>query len=149
MSIPIGKGPGGLGRPGDESSEAPASVYEAVGGQPFFDDLVARFYRGVAEDPVLRPLYPEEDLAGAERRLALFLGQYWGGPTVYSDERGHPRLRLRHMPFAVGEAERDAWLGHMRLALRGASAARGVHPDLEARMADYFAMAAQAMVNTR
>jgi hemoglobin len=149
VSLPIGKGSGGLGRPGDTSSDAPASVYEAVGGQPFFDDLVARFYRGVAEDPVLRPLYPDDDMAGAERRLALFLGQYWGGPTAYSDERGHPRLRMRHVPFAVGEAERDAWLTHMRLALRQASAAADVHPDLEARMAEYFAMAAEAMVNTR
>jgi hemoglobin len=124
-------------------------VYEAVGGQPFFDDLVGRFYRGVADDPVLRPLYPDDDMDGAERRLALFLGQYWGGTTTYSDERGHPRLRMRHAPFAVGDAERDAWLATMRLALRGASAERGVHPDLEARMAEYFAMAAEAMVNTR
>jgi hemoglobin len=148
VSIPIGRSSGGVGRPGDEGG-SPASVYEAVGGQPFFDDLVARFYRGVAGDPVLRPLYPDDDMDGAERRLALFLGQYWGGPTTYSDERGHPRLRMRHAPFAVGDAERDAWLTHMRLALRGASAERDVHADLEARIAAYFAMAAEAMVNTR
>jgi hemoglobin len=149
VSIPIGRGPGGLGRPGGGEPDVPATVYEAVGGQAFFDDLVARFYRGVAADPLLRPLYPEEDLAGAEHRLALFLGQYWGGPTTYSDERGHPRLRLRHMPFAVGEPERDAWLRHMRAALAGACAERGVAPDVEARMGDYFTMAADAMVNTR
>jgi hemoglobin len=125
------------------------TVYEAAGGQAFFDDLVAHFYRAVATDPLLRPLYPDEDLAAAERHLALFLGQYWGGPTTYSDERGHPRLRMRHMPFAVGEPERDAWLRHMRLALRTVVEARGVDPEVEARMAEYFAMAADAMVNTR
>jgi hemoglobin len=125
------------------------TVYEAAGGQPFFDDLVAHFYRGVAADPVLRPLYPEDDLAPAARRLALFLGQYWGGPTTYSDERGHPRLRMRHMPFAVGEPERDAWLRHMRLALRAVAGERGVEPEVEARIAEYFSMAADAMVNTR
>lgn len=125
------------------------TVYEAAGGQAFFDDLVGRFYRGVAGDPLLRPLYPEADLSGAEHRLALFLGQYWGGPTTYADERGHPRLRMRHMPFAVGEPERDAWLRHMRLALRTVVAERGVAPEVEARMAEYFAMAADAMVNTR
>ena len=125
------------------------SVYEAVGGQPFFDDLVGRFYRGVADDPTLRPLYPEEDLTGAEHRLALFLGQYWGGPTTYSDERGHPRLRMRHMPFVVGERERDAWLAHMTAALDGAAAAHGVAADVRERMASYFVMAADAMVNAR
>jgi hemoglobin len=125
------------------------TVYEAAGGQPFFDDLVAHFYRGVAADPLLRPLYPDADLGPAERRLALFLGQYWGGPTTYSDERGHPRLRMRHAPFAVGEPERDAWLRHMRLALRSVVGERGVDPEVEALMAEYFSMAAEAMVNTR
>jgi hemoglobin len=83
------------------------NVYEALGGQPFFDDLVERFYRRVAMDPLLRPLYPD-DLGGPRRHLALFLGQYWGGPATYSDERGHPRLRMRHAPFVIGEPERCA-----------------------------------------
>jgi hemoglobin len=125
------------------------SVYDAVGGQAFFDDLVGRFYRGVAADPRLRPLYPGADLAPAERRLALFLGQYWGGPTTYSDERGHPRLRMRHVPFVVGEPERDAWLEHMGAALDGLVAEGRVPPSVEERMRQYFAMAADAMVNAR
>ncbi|MBX6391680.1 MAG: globin [Frankia sp.] len=93
------------------------SFFEAVGGEETFRRLVARFYEGVANDPLLRPLYPEEDLSGAEERLRLFLIQYWGGPSTYSQRRGHPRLRMRHMPFAIGPAERDAWLAHMRAAL--------------------------------
>ena len=97
-------------------TDAEVSVFDAVGGQGFFDDLVERFYRAVATDLLLRPLYPD-DLSGSERHLALFLGQYWGGPTTYSNERGHPRLRMRHAPFVVGEPERDAWLRHMNAAL--------------------------------
>lgn len=91
------------------------TLYDAVGGEPVFRQLVADFYAGVATDPLLRPLYPE-DLAPAERRLRLFLIQYWGGPDTYSRERGHPRLRMRHVSWQVGPAERDAWLGHMRAA---------------------------------
>ena len=124
------------------------NVYEAVGGQPFFDDLVQRFYRRVAMDPLLRPLYPD-DLAGPRRHLALFLGQYWGGPTTYSDERGHPRLRMRHAPFVIGGPERDAWLRHMGAALDSLVVERGIHPAVEARLLDYFAMTADAMVNAR
>lgn len=93
------------------------SLYEAVGGEPVFRRLVDLFYEGVALDPILRPLYPEEDLTGAKERLALFLMQYWGGPTTYSDERGHPRLRMRHAGWVIGIRERDAWLGHMRTAV--------------------------------
>jgi hemoglobin len=125
-----------------------ASVYEAVGGQAFFDDLVERFYTGVATDLLLRPLYPD-DLTESKRHLALFLGQYWGGPTTYSDERGHPRLRMRHAPFVVGEGERDAWLRHMNAALDALVTERGIDPAVEARMLEYFAMAADAMINTR
>jgi hemoglobin len=124
------------------------NVYEALGGQAFFDDLVDRFYRRVAMDPLLRPLYPD-DLTGPRRHLALFLGQYWGGPTTYSHERGHPRLRMRHAPFVIGEPERDAWLRHMGAALDGLVVERGVHPVVEARLLDYFAMTADAMVNAR
>ena len=93
------------------------SLYQRAGGTPFFEALVGRFYAGVATDPILRPLYPEADLAPAQRRLTLFLIQYWGGPTTYDDERGHPRLRMRHAPFAIGPAARDRWLELMRAAL--------------------------------
>src|SRR5690606_4767600 len=113
------------------------------------DELVGRFYRSVAVDPLLRPLYPEADLTGATRRLALFLGQYWGGPTTYSDERGHPRLRMRHAPFVIGEPERDAWLRHMSAALDALVAERDVDEAVEARLREYLSMTADAMVNVR
>jgi hemoglobin len=124
------------------------NLYDAVGGQAFFDELVERFYRGVEADPVLRPLYPD-DLTGPKRHLALFLGQYWGGPTTYSDERGHPRLRMRHAPFVIREAERDAWLRHMAAALDTLVVERDIHPAIEARMLQYFGMAAEGMINAR
>ncbi|HMD24167.1 MAG TPA: globin, partial [Streptosporangiaceae bacterium] len=95
----------------------PTSFYEAVGGEETFTRLVHRFYQGVAEDPVLRPVYPAKDLGPAEEHLRLFLIQYWGGPRTYDELRGHPRLRMRHARFAIGEAERDAWLRHMRESL--------------------------------
>lgn len=101
----------------EPSSVRADSFFAAVGGEDTFRRLVDAFYAGVAEDPVLRPLYPEQDLAPAAERLRLFLIQYWGGPTTYSDARGHPRLRMRHAPFAIGVAERDAWLTHMHAAL--------------------------------
>jgi hemoglobin len=142
--IPVGAQPA---RPGGESLPV-VNVFDAVGGQAFFDELVERFYRGVADDPLLRPLYPD-DLTEPKRLLALFLGQYWGGPTTYSDERGHPRLRMRHVPFLIGEAERDAWLRHMCAALDSLVVERDVHPAIESRMLDYFAMTADGMVNAR
>jgi hemoglobin len=92
------------------------SLYDAVGGEPVFRQLVADFYRGVAQDPVLRPLYPD-DLGPAEERLRMFLVQYWGGPGTYSEQRGHPRLRMRHVSWEIGPRERDAWLSHMRPAV--------------------------------
>jgi hemoglobin len=101
------------------------SLYEAAGGMPFFEALVDRFYDGVAGDPELLPLYPEpQDLAPARHRLTLFLAQYWGGPTTYDAERGHPRLRMRHQPFAIGSAERDRWLVHMRAAVEACARLR-------------------------
>lgn len=118
------------------------TVFEALAGQPFFDDLAHRFYEQVAEDPVLRPLYPD-DLEPGERHLALFLGQYWGGPTTYSDQRGHPRLRMRHAPFVIGEAERDAWYR----AMAGAVVTSGVPAELQQRLLDYFRMAAEHLLN--
>ena len=119
------------------------SLYDAAGGMPFFEALVGCFYEGVAADPNLRPIYPEPDLAGARHRLTLFLAQYWGGPNTYDAERGHPRLRMRHTPFAIGPAERDAWLGHMRDAIAGTSPP----PEVAARLHKYFDMAAEAMRN--
>jgi hemoglobin len=122
---------------------AESTLYDAAGGMPFFEALVGRFYDGVAEDPVLRPIYPEPDLAGARHRLTLFLAQYWGGPTTYDEERGHPRLRMRHPPFAIGPGERDAWLARMREAVAWADPP----PDVSARLLAYFDMAAEAMRN--
>ena len=120
------------------------SLFEQVGGQPFFDRLVDRFYEGVEGDDVLLSLYPDQsDLAGARRRLALFLGQYWGGPTTYSDERGHPRLRMRHFPFSIGALERDRWLLHMREAIDESDAPA----DARARLHRYVEVAADAMRN--
>lgn len=97
--------------------EPEQTFYDAVGGEETFRRLVAHFYAGVADDPVLRRLYPEEDLGPAQERLRMFLVQYWGGPHTYSERRGHPRLRARHVPFAIGEHERVAWLRHMRAAI--------------------------------
>ena len=119
------------------------SVFELAGGLPFFERLVNRFYAGVALDPLLRPLYPDEDLAAATRRLTLFLAQYWGGPSTYDLERGHPRLRMRHFPFAIGPGERDRWLVHMRAAV----AAEDPPPDVADQLLRYFDMAAEAMRN--
>jgi hemoglobin len=119
------------------------SFYEAVGGEPTFRRLVAGFYRRVAADPVLRRLYPEEDLSGAEERLRLFLMQYWGGPHTYSDRRGHPALRMRHAPFAIGPAERDAWLGHMTAAVEDLE----LPEELAAPLLEYLTMAATALRN--
>ena len=124
------------------------NVHDAVGGEPFFLDVVDRFYDGVAGDPVLRPMYPE-DLTEARRYLALFLQQYWGGPGTYSAERGHPRLRMRHAPFVVGEAERDAWLRHMLAALDSVSAERGTDAALVERIRAHLVDAADFMVNAR
>jgi hemoglobin len=126
----------------------PVSVYDEVGGQPFFGDLVDGFYAGVSTDPLLRPMYPE-DLAEPRRHLAGFLTQYWGGPTTYSDERGHPRLRMRHVPFAIGEAERDAWLRHMLASLDAVVAARNTPADAAARIRSYLTDVADFLVNTR
>jgi len=121
----------------------PVSFYEAVGGEETFTRLVHRFYQGVAEDPVLRPVYPARDLGPAEEHLRLFLMQYWGGPRTYGELRGHPRLRMRHARFAIGEAERDAWLHHMRVALDELD----LDEALAAQLWDYLVMAAHSLVN--
>jgi hemoglobin len=119
------------------------NVYEAAGGEETFRRLVERFYARVADDPVLRQIYPEQDLSGATERLTLFLIQYWGGPSTYSESRGHPRLRMRHSPFAIGQAERDAWLGHMTAAVDSLN----LGPALRKALVDYFETASAAMIN--
>ena len=120
------------------------SFYESIGGEPTFRKLVDEFYAGVADDPVLRPLYPEADLGPANERFRLFLIQYWGGPGTYSENRGHPRLRMRHAPFRVGPVERDAWLSHMRRAVDSLA----LLPEAEETLWNYLERAAFFMVNT-
>ena len=119
------------------------TFYDEVGGEATFRRLVAAFYAGVAEDPVLRPMYPEADLGPAEERLALFLIQYWGGPSTYSAQRGHPRLRMRHAPFRIGPVERDAWLDRMREAVDSL----GLDPGHRETLWQYLERAAWHMVN--
>jgi len=126
-----------------QAPSQPRTFYDAVGGEPTFRAIVARFYELVAMDDVLRALYPEEDLGPAEERLGLFLMQYWGGPTTYSDERGHPRLRMRHAPFAIGGAERDAWLRAMRVAVDEAA----LEPAHRDQLWEYLEMVAHNMTN--
>ena len=123
---------------------AEVSFFEAVGGEPTFRRLVKAFYAGVADDPVLRPIYPEADLGPATERLTLFLMQYWGGPNTYSAARGHPRLRMRHAPFRVGPAERDAWLAHMRAAVDSLD----LPEPHRSALWDYLERSAHFMVNS-
>ena len=127
----------------DEPGEP--TFFDEIGGLPVVERIVARFYEGVATDPILRPMYPEEDLAdgSAERRLAMFLAQYWGGPTTYSQERGHPRLRMRHAPFAVTPKAREAWLTHFRAGLDEAA----LTPEQDAKFWGYVTYAAEFMLN--
>jgi hemoglobin len=120
------------------------TFYQQVGGHETFARLVHRFYQGVAADPPLRALYPDADLAAAEQRLLMFLEQYWGGPTTYSDQRGHPRLRMRHAPYAVTPDQRDRWLEHMRIAVDEL----GLDQPLHDQLWDYLERAAYAMVNS-
>lgn len=119
------------------------TLYDRAGGDAFFVALVDRFYEAVEQDPVLRPLYPDEDLAEARHWLTEFLIQYWGGPRRYDEVRGHPRLRRRHAPFAIGRVERDRWWTHMADAVRAAD----LSSEDETEMLAYFEMAASAMVN--
>ncbi len=126
------------------SHNVAATLFERVGGISFFERLAEEFYVSVRTDPVLLALYPEpDDLGPARRRLALFLAQYWGGPTTYSDERGHPRLRMRHATFPIDDAMRDRWLAHMNAALDAVA----VPAELIAEMRDYFARAADHLRN--
>lgn len=122
------------------------ALFDRVGGEPFFTELIDRFYLGIAGDPLLRPLYPE-DLTESRRHLALFLMQYWGGPSTYNEERGHPRLRMRHAPFVIGPAERDAWLRHMRSAVDHMAQSGDLGAEDADELMSYFEMAAQSLVN--
>jgi hemoglobin len=120
-----------------------SNFYEQVGGDAFFADLTSQFYAVVATDPILRPMYPDEDMKGAAQRLQWFLSQYWGGPTTYQENRGHPRLRMRHSQFTIGIAARDAWLRAMKTAIDGVE----IKEELKEQLWDYLEMAADAMVN--
>jgi len=126
-----------------EPTDDTVTLYDAVGGLPFFERLVDAFYEGVMPDPVLGPLYPPDDIAGAKRRLSLFLAQYWGGPHTYMEERGHPMLRMRHMPFRIGATERDHWLLHMAAAVE-----RCTQPgEIRDMLMGYFVPAAEHLRN--
>ncbi len=129
--------------PGENDPMPPPSLYDVVGGEAVFRAIVADFYAGVATDPVLRPLYPEQDLGPAADRLTLFLVQYWGGPHTYSEMRGHPRLRMRHAPFTITSVERDAWLRHMRAAVEAAH----LPPEAQAQLWTYLTGAADSLRN--
>ncbi len=130
-------------KPNTDDSVDERSFYYQVGGRPVFEKLTREFYARVAEDPEFRALYPEEDLRPAERRLFMFLEQYWGGPKTYQAERGHPRLRMRHVPFSIGPKQRDTWLKYMREALDTLE----LPPLYDAEMWAYFDRAAHAMQN--
>ena len=128
-----------------EDAATPVPLYERVGGMPFFEALVAAFYRGIAKDPILRPMYEDEDLGPSTERLTLFLAQYWGGPRTYSETRGHPRLRARHMPFVIDATARDAWLGNMMVALAEQTA---LGDQERAELRGYMLSAAEFLMNT-
>jgi hemoglobin len=143
--VGAGVGPSPVILRGSESGPGVGDTFYAqVGGHETFRRLVDAFYRGVAGDPVLKPMYPEEDLGPAADRLRMFLEQYWGGPGTYSERRGHPRLRMRHVPFKVNPDARDRWLGHMRDAMDEIA----LSPLHDATLWAYLERAAHAMVNT-
>ena len=135
-SLTLRNGPGG--------EPVQGNFWQEVGGRPTFEKLVRAFYEGIKSDPVLLPMYPETDLEGAIQRLTGFLEQYWGGPGTYSQERGHPRLRMRHLPFKVNPDARDRWLLHMRAAVDTLD----LSPLHEGMLWGYLERAAHAMVNT-
>ena len=122
-----------------------ATDFEVFGGKEFFSSLVKDFYQEIITDPILKPMYPEDDIDGAIERLTLFLMQYWGGPTTYSDQRGHPRLRMRHAQFPIDFAARDAWLKNMEIALWK----QNISDENRTKLWNYLMMAADSMVNTR
>ncbi|MFT4148208.1 MAG: globin [Micrococcaceae bacterium] len=121
-----------------------SNFYQEIGGKTTIERIVHHFYTHVKQDPILSPLYPNDDWKGAEKRLSMFFEQFWGGPSTYSEERGHPRLRMRHMPFKINPAARDAWLKHMNAAIK----AEQLPALYEEQFLDYVDRAAHAMVNT-
>ena len=135
-SLTLRNGPGG--------EPVQGNLWKQIGGRPTFEKLVRAFYEGIKTDPVLLPMYPEQDLEGAIQRLTGFLEQYWGGPGTYSEERGHPRLRMRHLDFKVNPDARDRWLTHMRAAVDTLE----LSPLHDATLWSYLERAAHAMVNT-
>ncbi|MGO3146642.1 MAG: globin [Leucobacter sp.] len=130
-------------RTGETGAAVTETVWAQIGGEETFDKIVRAFYRGVREDPLLAPMYPQDDWEGAIYRLRTFLEQYWGGPTTYSEERGHPRLRMRHAAFPVNPEARDRWLHHMNAALDEAE----LPPMHDAAIRDYVERAAHSLVN--
>jgi hemoglobin len=131
----------------DEMDQPQQSFYDAVGGAETFTKIVARFYAQVPEDEILRELYPADDLDGAQVRLRMFLEQYWGGPRTYSDQRGHPRLRMRHVPFRITPIERDAWLRCMHTAVASIDA-QTLDDEHRRELLEYLEMAAHSLVNS-
>lgn len=129
------------------SGQQPSTVYDIVGGDPWFVALIDDFYDRVENDPVIRPLYPD-DLTASRESMVKFLVQYWGGPDDYSQEKGHPRLRMRHAPFVIRQAERNAWLEHMRAAVQAQAAATKVDSAIEEQMLEYFDVGSTHMINT-
>jgi len=149
VGIGLGVGVGVGGQPvtlrvGEGGASATGTMYDRIGGAETFDRLVRRFYEGVRQDEVIWPMYPQDDLEGVIWRLSQFLQQYWGGPTTYSDQRGHPRLRMRHAPFRVTPEAREHWLLHMREAVESL----GLAPLDEAELWGYLDRAAHAMTNS-
>lgn len=122
-----------------------ATDFEVFGGKEFFSSLVKDFYQEIISDPILKPMYPEDDIDGAIERLTLFLMQYWGGPTTYSDQRGHPRLRMRHAQFPIDFKAKDAWLKNMKIAL----GKQNISDENRTKLWNYLMMAADSMINTR
>jgi hemoglobin len=122
-----------------------ATDFEVFGGKEFFSSLVKDFYQEIINDPILKPMYPDDDINGAIERLTLFLMQYWGGPTTYSEQRGHPRLRMRHAQFPIDFTARDSWLKNMEIALQKQS----ISSENRTKLWNYLQMAADSMVNTR
>jgi hemoglobin len=133
---------------GDDPGSRDLPLYERAGGMPFFERLVSEFYVGVAGDEILGPMYPDHpDFTAAERHLTLFLAQYWGGPMTYNEERGHPRLRMRHLPFTIGTRERDRWLTHMAGAIERTCNGMPDGAEIAGELLRYFVPAAEAMRN--
>lgn len=141
-------GPAGPEQDAGSAEPEMITVYEAVGGMEYFERLIDDFFVRIENDPIIRPMYPD-DLTESRRRTALFLAQFWGGPEIYSEERGHPRLRMRHLPFTIGQPEREAWLAHMMAAVDASTVSeRPLYPQVRELFAEYFERSSTAMINS-